>query len=84
MPLTLKSQEFRREREAGWLELETLVSQAQQHGLKSLPTDALRRFPLLYRSALSSLSVARSIALDRALLAYLEDLSLRAFLALYA
>jgi len=82
--LTLKSQEFRREREAGWLELEALVAQAQQRGLKSLPTDALRRFPLLYRSALSSLSVARSIALDRALLAYLEDLSLRAFLALYA
>src|SRR4249919_2655148 len=82
--LTLKSREFRLEREAGWTELETLVTRAQQHGLRSLSTDDLRRFPLLYRAALSSLSVARAIALDRALLAYLEDLSLRAFLAIYA
>jgi uncharacterized membrane protein SpoIIM required for sporulation len=82
--LTLKSREFRREREAGWTELETLVTRAREHGLRSLSTDDLRRFPLLYRAALSSLSVARAIALDRALLTYLEDLSLRAFLAIYA
>jgi uncharacterized membrane protein SpoIIM required for sporulation len=82
--LTLKSREFRKEREAGWTELETLVFQAHEHGMKSLSTEDLRRLPLLYRAALSSLSVARSIALDRALLAYLEDLSLRAFLAIYA
>ena len=59
-------------------------SHAREHGLSSLSTDDLRRFPLLYRAALSSLSVARAIALDRALLTYLEDLSLRAFLAIYA
>ena len=82
--LTLKSREFRRERESGWTDLEALVLRAQQHGMRSLSTEELRRFPLLYRAALSSLSVARSIALDRALLAYLEDLSLRAFLAIYA
>src|ERR1051326_7410921 len=82
--LTLKSREFRQEREAGWTERETLISQAREHGMRSLSTEELRRFPLLYRAALSSLSVARSIALDRALLAYLEDLSLRAFLAIYA
>jgi uncharacterized membrane protein SpoIIM required for sporulation len=82
--LTLKSREFRKEREAGWTELENLVSNAQEHGINSLATEDLRRLPLLYRAALSSLSVARSIALDRALLAYLEDLSLRAFLAIYA
>jgi uncharacterized membrane protein SpoIIM required for sporulation len=82
--LTLKSREFRRERETGWSELEALVSRAHEHGMKSLSTAELLRFPLLYRAALSSLSVARSIALDRALLAYLEDLALRAFLAIYA
>ena len=82
--LTLKSREFRKERESGWTDLETLVVQARQHGMSSLSTDNLRRFPLLYRAALSSLSVARSIALDRALLSYLEDLCLRAFLAIYA
>jgi uncharacterized membrane protein SpoIIM required for sporulation len=82
--LALKSREFRKEREEGWKELESLVFRAQQHGMRSLSTAELRRFPLLYRAALSSLSVARAIALDRALLAYLEDLSLRAFLAIYA
>jgi uncharacterized membrane protein SpoIIM required for sporulation len=81
---TLKSRDFRKEREAGWKELETLVSHAAQYGLNSLSAEDLRRLPLLYRSALSSLSVARAIALDRALLAYLEDLCLRAFLAIYA
>jgi len=82
--LVLKSREFRQEREAGWTELETLVVRVQQNGIRSLSTADLRRLPLLYRAALSSLSVARSIALDHALLAYLEDLSLRAFLAIYA
>jgi uncharacterized membrane protein SpoIIM required for sporulation len=82
--LTLKSREFRKERESGWTELETLITQAHNQGMKSLSTEDLRRLPLLYRAALSSLSVARSIALDRALLAYLEDLSLRAFLTIYA
>lgn len=82
--LVLKSREFRKEREAGWTELETLIAQAREQGMSSLSTDDLRRLPLLYRSALSALSVARAIALDRALLAYLEDLCLRAFLTIYA
>ena len=81
--LALKSREFRKEREAGWNELEQLVAIAQQEGIDSLSTADLRRLPLLYRAALSSLSVARSIALDRALLAYLEDLCLRACLTIY-
>jgi uncharacterized membrane protein SpoIIM required for sporulation len=81
--LPLKSSEFRKEREAGWKELDQLVVLAQQQGIDSLSTADLRRLPLLYRAALSSLSVARAIALDRALLAYLEDLCLRAFLTIY-
>lgn len=82
-PLTLKSVEFRREREQSWRELETLLEKARRHGVTSLPPDDLERLPLLYRSALSSLSVARAIALDRHLLLYLEDLSLRAYLVVY-
>jgi len=81
--LALKSREFRKEREAGWTELDQLVVLARQNGIDSLSTADLRRLPLLYRAALSSLSVARSIALDRALLGYLEDLCLRAFLTIY-
>jgi uncharacterized membrane protein SpoIIM required for sporulation len=82
--LTLKSREFRKEREASWRNLESLVSRAQEDGLASLSTADLREFPLLYRSALSSLSVARAIALDRALVDYLDNLALRSFLAVYS
>ncbi len=38
---------------------------------------------MLYRNVVSSLSVARTIALDRNLVKYLEDLSLRAYLVVY-
>jgi len=82
--LTLKSREFRKEREASWRDLEALVSLTHDDGLGALSTEGLREFPRLYRSALSSLSVARAIALDRALVDYLDNLALRAFLALYS
>ena len=80
--IVLKSSEFRRAREAGWLELERLIEAVEQHGMRSLAPDQLQQLPLLYRSTLSSLSVARAIALDRHLLLYLENLALRAFLAI--
>ena len=81
--LVLKSSEFRKGREAGWRELEGLVGRVERRGVRSLSLDELQRLPILYRSALSSLSVARTIALDRNLLLYLEGLALRAFLAVY-
>jgi uncharacterized membrane protein SpoIIM required for sporulation len=81
--LVLKSVSFRRERETSWLELEALIEQVRTDGIGSLPSEQLERFPLLYRSALSSLSVARAIALDRALIDYLDSLALRSFLAFY-
>lgn len=82
--VTLKSREFRQERESGWRELEELIGIARTMGIRALSNDDLRRLPLLYRAALSSLSVARAIALDRALVAYLDNLALRAFLVIYA
>ena len=81
--LTLKSAEFRRGREESWRDLEGLLDRAEKRGARALSAEELQRLPLLYRSALSSLSVARSIALDRNLLLYLENLALRAFLAVY-
>ncbi len=81
--LVLKSRDFRAGREAGWRELEALVERAERHGIKALSTDELERLPLLYRAAASSLSVARAIALDRNLLLYLENLTLRGFLVVY-
>ena len=81
--LTLKSAEFRKEREQSWRELELLLARAGRRGVTALTPDELERLPLLYRAALSSLSVARAIALDRHLLLYLEDLALRAYLVVY-
>jgi uncharacterized membrane protein SpoIIM required for sporulation len=79
-----QSVRFRREREASWLELEALVEQAGAHGIASLTAEQLEAFPLLHRAVLSSLSVARAIALDRALVEYLDSLAIRSFLAFYA
>jgi uncharacterized membrane protein SpoIIM required for sporulation len=81
--ITLKSHVFRREREAGWLALEQLAEKIRKRGLRSLTADELASLPMLYRGAVSSLSVARAIALDRHLLLYLEDLALRGFLLVY-
>ena len=82
-PIVLKSSEFRKGREEGWRELETLVLRFERRGVRGLSLDELQRLPILYRAALSSLSVARTIALDRNLLLYLENLALRAFLVVY-
>ena len=82
--LPLKAANSARSAKTSWRELDALLEIVKDDGMAALSAEDLGRLPLLYRSALSSLSVARSIALDRALLKYLEDLSLRAFLAIYA
>jgi uncharacterized membrane protein SpoIIM required for sporulation len=81
--IILRSSVFRKMREDGWRDLETYLARVEKKGIATLDPDELRRLPLLYRSALSSLSVARAIALDRNLLLYLENLSLRAFIVVY-
>jgi uncharacterized membrane protein SpoIIM required for sporulation len=81
--IVLRSSEFRKGREASWRDLEQLIARAEKQGPRSLSAEELERLPLLYRTAQSSLSVARSIALDRNLLIYLENLALRAFLMVY-
>jgi uncharacterized membrane protein SpoIIM required for sporulation len=79
----LKSSEFRKGREEGWRELERLVDRVERRGMRALTLEELQRLPILYRATISSLSVARTIALDRNLLLYLESLALRAFLVVY-
>ncbi len=81
--LRMPSVRFRQEREAGWRALEALVDRVQRSGLGSLSAEELGRLPVLYRAALSSLSVARAIALDAALLAYLNALAARAHVVLH-
>ena len=82
--VALKSAAFRAEREGSWRELERILDEARRRGIRALPPHDLARLPVLYRAALSSLSVARAISLDRNLLEYLESLSARAYLAVYA
>ena len=75
---SLKSVEFRRERQPAWRELEEILDLVDKKGLKALSEEQLYRLPTLYRGAVSSLSVARAISLDRALIGYLDNLAARA------
>lgn len=81
--LILRSSRFRDEREAEWAELETLVQRVEAGTVRRLSDADLLKLPQLYRAALSSLSVARSISLDRALIDYLESLCARAYFVVY-
>ena len=81
--LTLKSQRFRSEREADWKRLESLLGLLEAGKRSQLSDDDVIALPLLYRATLSSLSMARSISLDRNLVDYLESLSTRAYFFVY-
>jgi len=78
-----KSFQFRQEREEGWQKLEQLVLQAEKRGIRSLSATDVFELPHLYKGALSSLSVARSISLDKNVVDYLENLTTRAYFLLY-
>ena len=80
----LRSSEFRREREVEWRELDSLVKRIERVGMSSLSPDDLIRLPVLHRAAMSSLSVARSVTLDRNLLQFLETLTARSFFCVYS
>ena len=81
--LQLKSQRFRREREADWRRLEAIVDKAEKRSASALSDDEILAMPVLYRSALSSLSVARATSLDQGLIGYLESLVARAYFFVY-
>jgi uncharacterized membrane protein SpoIIM required for sporulation len=81
---TLWSVQFRREREAAWVELAGLVARAEKSGIASLGAERLARLPVLYRAALSSLGVARASVLDQSLRDHLEALVARAYLVVYS
>jgi uncharacterized membrane protein SpoIIM required for sporulation len=81
--LQLRSTRFRIEREEEWRRLERILRKAESGSLKSLTDEELLALPVLYRSALSSLSVARATLLDKALIDYLESLATRAYFFVY-
>ncbi len=82
-PVELKSTRFRREREGDWKALETLLKKLEGAPVSKLSDSELIALPVLYRSALSSLSVARETSLDQGLLDYLESLCTRAYFVVY-
>lgn len=79
----LRSDRFRLEREGEWRRLEDILARIERGGLKRIADDDLVALPALYRTAVSSLSVARETSLDAATLAYLEALVQRAWFQVY-
>ncbi|MBL1430334.1 MAG: stage II sporulation protein M [Robiginitomaculum sp.] len=81
--IDLRSLQFRREREKDWKLLQELIERVEKNGAKSLDDDELIALPVLYRTTLSSLSMARAISLDLDLVQYLESLTTRAYFFVY-
>lgn len=74
---------FRAAHEAEWQRLDQLLTRMEKRSIRALSEEDILALPLLYRSALSSLSVARETSLDRSLATYLEQLCVRAYFQLY-
>lgn len=79
----LRSDRFRLEREAEWKRLDAIVTRMEGGRLSRVPDEELLELPALYRTAASSLSIARETSLDAATLAYLETLVQRAWFQVY-
>lgn len=79
----LRSDRFRLERETDWRRLEDIVKRMERGGLRRVTDEDLLALPTLYRTAASSLSVARETSLDVATKTYLESLVQRAWFQVY-
>ncbi len=79
----LRSDRFRLEREGDWRRLEEIVVRMEKGGVRKISDEDLLALPTLYRTAASSLSVARETSLDAATLGYLESLVQRAWFQVY-
>ncbi len=74
---------FRQAHAAEWERLDELVTRMEKRSIRAMSDDDLFELPALYRTTLSSLSVARDTSLDRALITYLEQLCTRAYFQIY-
>ena len=74
---------FRQAHEGDWKRLEEIVTRMEKRSIRTLSDEDLLELPALYRTTLSSLSVARDTSLDRALINYLERLCTRAYFQIY-
>ncbi|RIV75673.1 stage II sporulation protein M [Pelagerythrobacter aerophilus] len=79
----LRSDRFRLEREHDWRRLEDIVVRMEKGRLRGLSDEDVLALPALYRTAASSLAVARETSLDAATLEYLDSLIQRAWFQVY-
>ncbi|GEO00299.1 membrane protein [Novosphingobium sediminis] len=79
----LRSDRFRLEREGEWKRLEAIVGRIERGRLRGISDEDLLALPALYRTAVSSLAVARETSLDAETLLWLEDLTRRAWFIVY-
>lgn len=79
----LRSDRFRLERESEWRRLEAILSRMEKGRLRGMSDEDVLELPALYRTAASSLAVARETSLDAATLSYLEALVQRAWYQVY-
>jgi uncharacterized membrane protein SpoIIM required for sporulation len=82
-PALVNASRFRAAHEADWERLDNLVTRIEKRSIRALSDDDILALPLLYRTTLSSLAVARDTSLDRGLIVYLEQLSTRAYFQIY-
>lgn len=81
--VVVNASRFRAAHEAEWERLDQLVARMEKRSIDALSDDDILALPLLYRTTLSSLAVARDTSLDRALITYLEQLCTRAYFQIY-
>ena len=82
-PILVNATRFRAANEAEWERLDRIIGVIEKKSARALDDEDLLALPVLYRNALSSLSVARETSLDRALIRYLEQLCTRAYFQIY-
>ena len=79
----LRSDRFRIEREGDWRRLESILKRMEGGSMRRVSDEELLELPSLYRTAASSLAIARETSLDMATLSYLESLVQRAWFQVY-
>ena len=66
--VVVNASRFRAAHEADWERLDRLVTRMEKRSIRALSDDDILALPLLYRTTLSSLAVARDTSLDRGLI----------------
>lgn len=79
----LRSDRFRLAREGDWARLESILDRIEKGRLRTISDEDVLALPTLYRTAASSLAVARETSLDASMLAYLDALVQRAWFQVY-